>query len=269
MADEDVVAPSEATLEVARPDVAQDAAEGQVTPPASEEEKTKAQERRERRKAQEQRQRDEFDAAQRKASEAEARLTRVKQAAAGIEPKEADFIDIGEYWAAKGAFNYARQVAQTQVQEAATETDAAKAILDHQRAAQKQARQAVLQEEMVDARTRYADFDAVFQVAANPAVMNDQVAEMVLESDQPADLAYFLGKNPQVALQLSQMPPQQAVRELGRIEARLSVDAPKIVSKAPPPVNPIRPNGTAAKRPEDMTLAEFSAWREQGGAPSM
>ena len=267
----EAAAPSEATPEVVQPEAAQDVnAEGQVTQPASvePEEKSEAQKRRERRKAQEQRQQEEYDAAQRKAQEAEARLNRIKASAQGVEPKEADFTDVGEYWAARGAWNYARQVGQAQVAEVSAEAEQAKAILESQRAAQLSARQVEFQAEAQEARTRYTDFDAALAVATNTQYVSPAIAEMVLSSEQPADLAYHLGKNPQLAVQLSHMPPLLAARELGKIEATLTVSAPKIASKAPPPVNPVRPSGTATKRVEDMSLAEYSAWRDAGGSPS-
>jgi hypothetical protein len=271
MAEEiEAVAPSEATPEVVQPETEQDEnTAGQPTePPASEtEEKSEAQKRRERRKAQEQRQQEEYSAAQQKAQEAEARLARIKASAQGVEPKEADFQDVGEYWAAKGAWNYARQVGQVQVAEVSAEAEQAKATLEYQRAAQISARQVEFQAEAQDARTRYADFDAALAVATNTQFVSPQIAEMVLSSEQPADLAYHLGKNPQLAVQLSQMPPLMAARELGKIEATLTAPAPKI-SKAPPPINPVRPNGTAVKRLEDMTASEYAAFRARGGVPT-
>ena len=265
--DLEAVAPSEATPEVLQPETGQeDQPEGQQEPPASDtEEKSEAQKRRERRRAQEQRQQEEFAAAQRKAQEAEARLERIKSSAAGVEPKESDFTDIGEYWAAKGAWNYARQVAQSQVAEVAAETEQAKTLMENQRAALMQARQAEFQREASDARSRYADFDAALQIAGNPQIVSQALSEMVLESDQPAELAYYLGKNPQEAARLSMLPPTAAARELGRLESKLTAAPAKIASSAPPPINPVRAAGVAVKDIEKMSLDEFRAFKEKGG----
>lgn len=272
MSDENEVAPSEATLEVMQPETEQDEnAAGQVeTQPAEveAEEKTKAQERRERRKAQEQRQREDYDTANRKLQEAETRQARVKAAAASREaPKEADFPDIIEFAAAKGAWSYANQNAQAQVAEAATETEQAKTFLETQRAAQQMARREAFNAETADARIRYPDFDAVLQVASNATVMSNAISDMVLESEQAVDLAYHLGKNPQIAAQLSQMPPLMAARELGKIEARLIASPPNIVSKAPPPINPVRPSGSASKDVSKMPGPEYIALRATGWHP--
>ena len=265
--DQEAVAPSEATPEVVQPDAGQDVSpEGQQEPPASEpEEKSEAQKRRERRRAQEQRQLEEYAAAEAKAREWQARLDRIKTAAAGVEPKEADFSDIGEYWAAKGAWNYARQAGQIQVAEVSAEAEQAKALVETQRAAQAMARQAEFQQEAADARTRYPDFDAALAVASNAQFVSPALSEMVLASDQPADLAYHLGKNPQEAIRLSALPPIIAAREIGKLEARLVATPPKIASTAPPPINPVRASGVAVKDIEKMSLDEFRAFKAGGG----
>lgn len=265
--DPEVVAPSAATPEVLQPEAGQDdQPEGQEPPPASEpEEKTEAQKRRERRRAQEQRQQEEFAAAQKAAQEAEARLARIKASAAGVEPKESDFTDIGEYWAAKGAWNYARQAGQFQVEEVSAEAERAKALLEQQRAAQAMARQAEFQQDAAEARTRYADFDAALAVASNAQFVSPALSEMVLASEQPADLAYHLGKNPQEAVRLSSLPPLIAARELGKLEARLVANPPKIASTAPPPINPVRPGGAPVHDPAKMSASEYAAWRSAGG----
>ena len=260
--DQEAVAPSEATPEVVQPDAGQEGQpEGQDTPPASEpDEKSEAQKRRERRRAQEIRQQE----AAKQAQEAAIRLERIK-AAVQAEPKESDFSDIIDYAAAKGAWNYARQSAQFQVAEVAEQAEQAKAVAEAQRAAQQMARQADFQQDAADARTRYQDFDAALQVAANPQFVSRELSEMVLESDQPADLAYYLGKNPQEASRLSSLPPTLAARELGKLEARLVANPPKIASTAPPPINPVRASGTPVMDASKMSVADYAAWRASGG----
>ena len=66
------------------------------------------------------------------------------------------------------------------------------------------------------------------------ADVDEQNAPLV-QADQPADLAYHLGKNPDLARSLSSMPPQAAAYALGKIAAGLQVPQPKIASNAPPP----------------------------------
>lgn len=265
MSEDDLVAPSAATEEVVTP-----AETPENTEPAQTEaetaEQSETQKRRERRKAQEQRTLDEKTAADKKAADLEDRLRRVQASAAGHqEPKEADYTDIGAYWAAMGAFNYARQVAQSAVREVGAEVEQAKQASEIARAAHMQVRQAEFEDEKTEARKRYADFDAAFAVVVRADILSPAVSDMVLQADQPADLAYHLGKNPDLARSLSSMPPQAAAYALGKIAAGLQVPQPKIASNAPPPINPLKPSGAASKSPADMDANEYAAWRKAGG----
>lgn len=231
---------------------------------------SEAQKRRERRKAQEQRILEERQAAEARIAEAEAKAKRIQDAVAGHqEPKESDYPDIAAYWAAQGAFNYARNVAKGEVSAAAAEVAKAKQDSESVRAAQLQALQANFAEERREAATRYADFDAAFMVAADPRIVSQPLSEMVLASEQPADLAYYLGKNPEIAQQLSRMPPHVAAYQLGRIESGLQVPQRKIASNAPPPINPVKPSGPAGKDPANMTPSEYAAFRAAGGTFTM
>jgi len=74
-----------------------------------------------------------------------------------------------------------------------------------------------------------------FEVA-HYAPITESMAEIIMESDNSAELAYHLGKNRQVALNLSRLPPLQQAREIGRLEAKLAgKPTPAQVSGAPPP----------------------------------
>ncbi len=86
-----------------------------------------------------------------------------------------------------------------------------------------------------DARERMPDFDAV---VTRDTPIHQHAAPFIVESDKGAELAYYLGKNPDAALALYQKfetAPAQALIELGRLEARLSAPPPKPVSQAPKP----------------------------------
>jgi hypothetical protein len=74
-----------------------------------------------------------------------------------------------------------------------------------------------------------------FEVA-HYAPISQSMAEIVMDSDQSAELAYHLGKNPQVAAKIARLPALQQARELGRIEAKLAEKPkPPVISDAPPP----------------------------------
>jgi hypothetical protein len=81
------------------------------------------------------------------------------------------------------------------------------------------------------------DFDSV---ARNPDLpISADMAEVIQDSDDGPALLYHLGKNPDIAEKIAQLPPKAAARELGKIEARLAYERekakPEKVSKAPPP----------------------------------
>lgn len=69
------------------------------------------------------------------------------------------------------------------------------------------------------------------------------MAEVIKESEDGPELAYYLAENRELAAQIAQLPERAAARELGRIEAKLAIQretaakpAPKpAVSQAPPP----------------------------------
>jgi hypothetical protein len=272
MDDQDLAAPSAAADEaITSPAVAEatedQTTEGQVQDQPAEgdespEEKSKSQARRERREASARRAQEERDAAEQRAREAEARLNRIRNAASGVaEPKEADFADVIEYAAARGAYAQARAAARYQEQEAQAElTESQKAV-----AAAEQARKEQLlrsyEDQLPDAKTRYADFEKV----VSSAQITQDVALMVMESDRGPDVAYFLGANPDVARRLSQLPAVQAARELGRIEAGLVTRMPKMQSAAPDPISPVRASARASVDPAKMSAQEYQAWRAAGG----
>ena len=243
--------------------------EGQVSDQPAEgenpEDKTKSQVRRERREQQRQREQQEAAETARKLADAEARLGRIKAAAQAIqEPKESDFTDSFEFVAAKAAFQAHKMAAKMHENEVQGEITAAEQARQRADLARAQERQRDYVEAIPEARARYADFDQVISVAMRSDVVSPAVADMVLDSERPHDLAYHLGKNPDVARAISQLNAVQAARELGRIEAQISLPRPQPTT-APAPIRPVRGASSATPNPENMTADEFAAWRAKGG----
>lgn len=260
-----------AALEAADEGIAETPVEATETPenPApeqSEEEKTKSQVRRERRKAQADHVKEEAARAVERATQAETRLARIKNAAQGIqEPQEVEFADPIEYAAAKGAWHSSRMAARMQqgeVEAELSEHRSAVAAIEEDR---KRIRQAEISEDLPEARARYADFDKALETARNADVIAPFLADMVLEAEQPLDLIYSLGSNPELARRISRMNPVAAARELGRLEASLSAPKPKYQSSAPAPISPVKGGGTVGKAPESMSYKEFKVYRDAGG----
>lgn len=224
----------------------------------SSEDKTESQKRRERRKAHEQKLMSEAAEAKREAEETRKRLDRIKAAYQGeAAPKESDFPDPLEYAAASAVFRQRQaDVAREQraIEEQANEHDQRASALEQERRTQ---RIEALEDQKADARSRYADFDAVFDRAFIP----QHVAELVLESEQAADVAYHLGQKPALAREIAQMHPLAAARELGRIEAMISLPKPNIATQAPEPITPVRGQASAQRDPAKMSFEEYRKWR--------
>lgn len=114
-------------------------------------------------------------------------------------------------------------------------------------------RQEAWHEHVTEARQRFPDFDSVFD---GNVPVSESMAELIMESDDPASLAYWLGKNRGEARRISNMQPLEAARELGRVEARLSPPKPKTVSSAPKPVSTVTGKSSAPSSPDLHALAK-------------
>lgn len=114
------------------------------------------------------------------------------------------------------------------------------------------------------AREIYTDYDVVAQ---NPALpITDAMAEVIKDSDQGPDIAYYLGKNPKEALRIATLSKTRQAVEIGKLEDRLSKPAP--IKKPPPaPINPVTGSsiGTVAKDPSKMSDKEWFAARYAKG----
>lgn len=148
------------------------------------------------------------------------------------------------YWAAMAGYEarkgFAEQALQQEQQEAA---------------AREAARQESLARSYEDkrelARAELPDYDKV--IAAAPKVrINDELALLIVESDQTARLEYHLAKNPDKLRDLNRMSPREAARAIGRLEAQLTPSAQNRSTQAPSPISQIR-GGSAGPA---MTLAE-------------
>ena len=143
--------------------------------------------------------------------------------------------------------------------------------LDNQRKQSNVAkRDAVVQKLVNEAIEAHPDFAEVTEeFTAHPLAQIKEFTDLVLDSDNPVELAYYLGKNPQELNKLAEMTLAQAARHMGRLEAQLntkpSLDtAKKPVSNAPAPLTPTKgASVTPIKDPEKMSMSEYEAYRKQ------
>lgn len=169
-------------------------------------------------------------------------------------PRQEDYDNPDDYIADRAAYAGQKAQIEGQLEEAQEATEAVGTAREAVRAE-------AFSEASADARTRYADFDkvALGQHWKPTPVMMD----VILDSDRSADLAYYLGANPQEVATLSRLSDAQQAAALGRIEARLPTPTKQpLPSSAPPPIVPLKGTGSVAdKAPSEMGYAEYAAWR--------
>lgn len=231
--------------------------------PEAEDKASASKARRERRKAEVARVKQEAKEAQERADAAERELARLK----GVEsqpPKLEDFDNHDEYLAELSAYKAEQRMTGRQVQEAerAAEESRKQAQALHQRRLEEAAQNWAAQAE--DARTRYADFKEV--VGADDLAITPDMAQLITLSDNGADVAYHLGMNKDLARELAQLPVPELVGAMRMLERTVKAQTPKprTTTNAPDPVQPVRPKATAAKKVEDMSMAEYMAARKAG-----
>lgn len=102
------------------------------------------------------------------------------------------------------------------------------------------------------------------EVAFQRVPVNEFQAAIIKRSEVGPQLAYYLGENEDEFYRIDALPPLLQAKELGKIEAKLSLQENKpAVSKAPEPIKPIGNKGTAVKSIEDMNDEEFAEHRRK------
>lgn len=211
------------------------------------------------------------------AEDAKAKLTEISGAKA---PQRGDFDTEDAYLAALSVHSgkTAAQAAHAETTIATAETNAKQAE-GKANAATDEGAQAAAEAWKVkqeDARSRYADYDTV--TVRQDVKVAPHVAVIMLGSEMGADLLYHLGKNPAEAERLSALNPQDAAREIGRIEQSLSGTRPaakakaevpgkggKVVSDAPAPLEATKGEGDAViTDASKLSMAEYVAARSSG-----
>jgi chromosome segregation ATPase len=124
-------------------------------------------------------------------------------------------------------------------------------------------KQVALQQKMVEAQEKYPDFLLKINNPELPPLeqLSPAAFEAVIESDSFADVANYLASNPDELYAFGSMSPVQAVKEVAKLEIKLS-GTPKPQSNISPP-SEVGGKASAAKSPADMTTEEFFQWRRE------
>lgn len=116
------------------------------------------------------------------------------------------------------------------------------------------------QQRVSTAETKYPDFH---EVVGSPALpITDAMAAAIQLHDLGPDVAYHLGKHPEEARRIADLPPMLAAAEIGAIAVTLKAKAPPQPSKAPEPITPVGGKNVTEKSPSDMSDEEFARWRQ-------
>jgi hypothetical protein len=160
--------------------------------------------------------------------------------------------------------------------EALAEYTADKRIADMKRQ-EAEAKEAAERQKVIDqwaskvekAKSSLPDFDDI--VASSDVVVNDDIRDAILESDVGPQILYHLAENDEVAKKIAGLSPKQALREIGKLEARFEAKpeaekpAPIVKSKAPAPIQPIRGGKNTPDVPLDSNGVFFGTaaqWKE-------
>jgi hypothetical protein len=121
------------------------------------------------------------------------------------------------------------------------------------------------------AQEKYSDYEAV---ALNPDLTIKQgspVDMFILDSPHGVDVLYHLGKNPAELARINALNPLAQVRELTRIEIKLSSPPVRRITQAPAPVRTVAAQGTVSGDELESALKEddFSGYRDRANARDM
>lgn len=175
------------------------------------------------------------------------------------EPVESDFETYDEYLTALDKFDESakqeapKEEAKKDKQQDSSEQESEPQLTDSQKSAL-----GVIQERLTMV-SKPDDFDAV---ALNPDVsITGDMLEGLAECDNPEAVMYHLGKNMELANEISGKTPAQQMREIAKLDLTVKIKPPKPAktTNSPDPINPVRGADSSTKSVEDMSFSEYEA----------
>lgn len=170
-----------------------------------------------------------------------------------VEPNIDDFPDVREYIKARDTYylKYIERAEQLEQNRKKAEREYALA-LNYQKHAK-------------IAAEKYEDF---YEVTNGAQGITDAMAEIIAECDHPAEVAYYICKNPKEIQKLRQMSEREMARAIGKIESRFERSPTKVKTNASPINKQITGGGIATKTTLDhlsqaKTIAEYEAMRSK------
>lgn len=177
-------------------------------------------------------------------------------------PKREDFSDYETYLEAKAEFK-AEQRAAKIVEERLKARDE-----ESTKAKAEEADQALTKawtSSVEKTRAKYDDYDEKVQDEAfNPT---PAMARAMLESDQKAEIAYYLASNPEEMDRIAKLSPLRQAAEILKLEDKVAASArapAKKASKAPAPIDPVGgKSGGDGKLRDDLPIGEWLKIRQK------
>ena len=169
-------------------------------------------------------------------------------------PKQEDFTDYSEFIRADAewvADKRAREIIEQERQQ----------FRKSQAQRSQQAAMDAHMDRVEKAREKYEDFDDV--AFAEDVPITNEMRNAILGSEHGADIQYYLGSHPDEAARITRMDAYAQVREIGKLEGKLTAKPPKKSTTAPPPPKTLRGGGKPEKDPAKMTQVEYEAWRNK------
>jgi hypothetical protein len=202
----------------------------------------------------------------------EARLKELEGKSAPKEAPKADEKPLPSQFT--DAFEYAEALANWSAEQAIKNREKA----DAERKANEDRQKLITswQSKLEQAKQEMPDYEDM--VASSDVVVSDEIRDAILDSDVGPKILYHLAENPDVAQKLSGMSVRNALRELGKLEARMEAtkEAPTrsepvvpVSSKAPAPIVPISSGRSVGPMIDSEgrvtgSFAEYKAARRAG-----
>jgi len=153
-------------------------------------------------------------------------------------------------------------------QEAVADFKAKVAVDNYKKSVSNKEKERAITALAVESQKAHDDYDeAIGDFKDHPLSSVPAFNDLLMETDNPIELAYYLGKNTDDLDKLSNMSLAQAARYIGKIEAQMNSSnktPPKAhISNAPAPLEPLKAAASkSTKDPEKMTMAEYAAYRK-------
>lgn len=122
-----------------------------------------------------------------------------------------------------------------------------------------------LNDSFSEARKAIKDFEETIS-QKDVSITREMVIAMA-DTDNAADIAYYLAKNKDEAARIAALPPISQAREIGKLEVvleqRKSAPVSKKITTAPDPIKPLKGGDGTRKSMNDMDYAEFERARNE------